>query len=134
MNGRCALAAILLAPSIAAAQACSPTLPGAKQVESARYSVGFRTQPEKIQVGKHFSVELAACPKAGARPPESLRVDAQMPEHRHGMNYKAEVTAAPGGRFRAEGLMFHMPGRWEFIIDVRSEGKTDRLTQSVVLQ
>ena len=131
---RCAIAAVLLAPSIAAAQACGAALPGAKQVESARYSVGFRTQPERVAVGKHFSVELAVCPKAGVQPPDSVRVDAHMPEHRHGMNYKAEVVAAPGGRFRAEGLMFHMPGRWEFIFDVRSGGRTDRLTQSLALE
>jgi len=131
---RCTLAAILLAPTIAAAQACSAVLPGGKQVESPRYSIGFRTQPERVAVGKHFSVELAVCPKAGAQSPESVRVDAHMPEHRHGMNYKAEVVAAPGGRFRAEGLMFHMPGRWEFIFDVRSGGRTDRLTQSLALE
>jgi hypothetical protein len=131
---RCAIAAILFAPSIATAQACSAVLPGGKQVESERYSVGFRTQPERVSVGKHFTVELAVCPKAGAQPPESVRVDAHMPEHRHGMNYKADVVAAPGGRYRAEGLMFHMPGRWEFIFDVRSGGRTDRLTQSLALE
>ncbi len=131
---RCALAAILLAPLMAAAQTCSPALPGGTVIESARYSVGFRTQPEKISVGKHFSMELAVCPKSGAQPPESLRVDAHMPEHRHGMNYKAEVTAAPGGHHRASGLMFHMPGRWELVFDVRSGGRTDRLTQSIVLE
>lgn len=124
----------MFAPAIATAQDCNPALRGGKQVESARYSVGFRTQPERIAVGKHFSIELAICPKAGVQLPESVRVDAHMPEHRHGMNYKAEVVAAPGGRYRAEGLMFHMPGRWEFIFDVRSGGKTDRLAQSLALE
>jgi hypothetical protein len=131
VNLRCALTAILLAPS--AALACSPALPGAKVVESARYVVAYRTQPERVAVGKHFSVELAVCPKSGSQPPESVRVDAHMPEHRHGMNYKAQVAPSPGGHYRADGLMFHMPGRWEFVFDVRGAGKTDRLTQSLVL-
>ena len=131
---RCALVAMLFALSIAAAHACSPALAGGKLVESGRYSVGFRTHPEKIAVGKHFSVELMVCPKGGAQLPEHLRVDAHMPDHKHGMNYKAEVSPVSEGRYRASGLMFHMPGRWEFIFDVRAGGKTDRLTQSVVLE
>lgn len=132
MNLRWVLTAILLAPP--AVQACSPALPGAKSIESARYVVAYRTQPERLAVGKHFSVELAVCPKSGSQPPESIRVDAHMPEHRHGMNYKAQVVPAAGGHYRADGLMFHMPGRWEFVFDVRGAGKTDRLTQSLVLE
>lgn len=131
---RAALAALLLAPLAAAAQTCTPALPGAKQLESARFALGYRTVPEKVAVGNHFALELVVCPKSGVQAPESVRVDAHMPEHRHGMNYKAEVAAAPGGRYTAEGLMFHMPGRWEFVFDLRSGGKTDRLIQSIVLE
>ena len=128
------LAAALLLPAVAAAQDCSPVLPGGTQLESARYSLGYRAVPGKPAVGKHFSLEIAVCPKPGTAAPESVRVDAHMPEHRHGMNYKAQVVAASGGRYQADGLMFHMPGRWEFIFDVRSGGSTDRLTQSFVLE
>ena len=131
----CVLAAALLAALPAAAQpACSAALPGGKQLESARFSLGYRPVPGAIAVGRHFALELAVCPKSGVQAPESVGVDAHMPEHRHGMNYKAQVGAAPGGRYKAEGLMFHMPGRWEFVFDVRSGGKTDRLTQSIVLE
>lgn len=128
------LAAALLLPAVAAAQDCSPVLPGGTQLESARYSLGYRAVPGKPAVGKHFSLEIAVCPKPGTAAPESVRVDAHMPEHRHGMNYKAQVVAASGGRYNADGLMCHMPGRWEFIFDVRSSGRTDRLTQSFVLE
>ena len=128
------LAAALLLPVVAPAQDCSPVLPGGTQLESARYSLGYRAVPGKPAVGKHFSLEIAVCPKPGTAAPESVRVDAHMPEHRHGMNYKAQVVAASGGRYQADGLMFHMPGRWEFIFDVRSSGRTDRLTQSFVLE
>ncbi len=130
----CALAVILLQPCVAAAQACSAALPGGTELESVRFSLGFRTVPEIIAVGKHFAVEVAVCPKAGAGTPESIGIDAHMPEHRHGMNYRAQLTDLPGGRYRATGLMFHMPGRWEFIFDVRSGEKTDRLTLSTVVR
>ena len=56
-----------------------------------------------------------------------------MPEHRHGMNYAPEVKATGPGRWRAEGLMFHMPGKWEFVFEVRAAGKSDRLVSAFLL-
>ena len=35
------------------------------------------------------------------------------------------------GRYRAEGLMFHMPGRWEFLFEVRGADGTERFGHSV---
>jgi len=116
----------------AAAQTCD--LPGGRKVESERYSVAYRTQPAKLAVGRHFTVEMAVCPKGGEPAPEIVRVDGFMPEHNHGMNYKAVVKAGEGGRYLADGMMFHMPGRWDFIFEVRGGGKTDRMTQTVILQ
>ena len=118
------------------ALACTPDLPGAKgeTIETAKYALAFRTQPEKIEIGQHFAVELALCAKDGAAAPESVRVDAHMPDHRHGMNYKTTVASTGAGRYRAEGLMFHMPGRWEYIFEVRAAGANERLTKSVMLK
>jgi len=119
------------------AQNC-PALEGARKVESDRYVIAYRTRPEKIAVSQHFTVELAVCPKAGQPAPEGVRVDGFMPEHNHGMNYKASVTPAAkpaaGGRYDAAGLLFHMPGKWDFIFEVRGGGKTDRMTHTVILQ
>ena len=133
LSGACALLALLM-PCASMGQACAPDLSGSRAVESARYTLAFRTQPEKVAVGRHFSVELRVCPKTGAAAPEIVKVDARMPEHRHGMNYNAQVVAAPGGLYRADGLMFHMPGRWEVVFDLSSGGRTDRLTQDLVLE
>ena len=49
------------------------------------------------------------------------------------MNYRTTVKAAGPGRYLAEGFLFHMPGRWEFIFEVRAEGRMERATRSVVL-
>ena len=65
---------------------------------------------------------------------QNVRVDGFMPEHNHGMNYKAVVKPAGDGRYDAAGLMFHMPGKWDFIFEVRAAGKTDRMTATVMLQ
>ena len=117
----------------AAAQNC-PALDGARRLESDRYVLSYRTRPAKLAVSQHFLVELVVCPKGGQPAPDGVRVDGFMPEHNHGMNYKAVVKPAAGGRYEATGLMFHMPGKWDFIFEVRGEGKTDRMTHSVMLQ
>lgn len=118
---------LLLALLAPAAQACE--LPGgaAQSVKSQTYTVLYRTPA--LRVGEHFAVEFVVCPA-----PESVKVDAWMPEHRHGMNYKPTVAALGGGRYRAEGLMFHMAGRWEFVFEARSGGRTERLAHSVRLE
>lgn len=125
------LSAAAAAP--AAAQNC-PALDGAQKVESDRYILSYRTQPAKLAVGQHFSVEMAVCAKGGQPAPDGVRVDGFMPEHNHGMNYKAAVKPAGSGRYEAAGLMFHMPGKWDFIFEVSGAGKTDRMTHSVMLQ
>ena len=107
---------------IPAAQACVPAIEGPR-LESKSYVLAYRAAPE---VGKHFSVEIAACAKNGP-PPHELKIDAHMPEHRHGMNYTPAVKPAGPGRWQAEGLMFHMPGKWEFVFYVEGERMTREL-------
>ena len=34
----------------------------------------------------------------------------------------------------AEGLMFHMPGRWQLILDVRGAAGREKLTAETVLE
>lgn len=121
-------ALIALAALSGAAQACE--LPAGARAESAAYVLAYRTVPGRIALGEHFTLEYAVCPKAGASLPAMVSADAWMPEHRHGMNYKPGVTALGGGRVRAEGLLFHMPGRWEFVFQAGRE----RLTHSVRIE
>lgn len=115
-------------------QDCSVELAGARRVESKRYVLAYRTEPEKIKIGQHFAIDFILCTKDGGAGPASIRVDASMPEHRHGMNYRASVTRRGLHQHRAEGLLFHMPGRWEIVFDVHSGGPVERLTHSVIVR
>ncbi len=49
------------------------------------------------------------------------------------MNYKPSISRVGNepGRFRADGLMFHMPGRWELAFDL---GGGERLTRSLIVE
>jgi hypothetical protein len=129
-------AAVLLAPTGALAQApaCGAELAGAQRAESARYTVAYRTNPAKIVVARHFSMVIAVCEKSGAPLPEALGIDARMPEHGHGMNYKAVVKPLGRGRFQADGLMFHMPGRWELVFEVRGGDTPEPVIHNITLR
>jgi hypothetical protein len=127
-----ASAAIALAP--VAAIACSPALDGTAQatLQSDRHAVSLRTVPERIDVGKPFTVELAVCSKTPTAI-ERVAVDAHMPDHRHGMNYRPRMLEREAGRHTAQNLLFHMGGKWEILVDVRSGGRTERLAWPVVI-
>ncbi|MBK9705147.1 MAG: hypothetical protein IPO75_17875 [Betaproteobacteria bacterium] len=73
-------------------------------------------------------------PRPAAPAPNALAVDATMPEHRHGMNYRPTVVARGTGIYRADGLMFHMPGRWDLLFDLVTPAGTERLTATVLLE
>ena len=117
----------------AGAQTCGETLgAGAQRIDSAQFQLAYKPTPAPIPVGKHFAIDVLLCPKGNAALPAELRVDATMPEHKHGMNYRPSVKALAPGQYRAEGLMFHMPGRWELVFELRGTGTAPlRLTQSL---
>jgi hypothetical protein len=135
MPRRVAMLLAALGPVLAAAAECgeAPGAPGAR-VESARYTVVYRTDPAPIAVGRAFDVEAHVFTKNSAPRPAGLRVDAHMPAHRHGMNYRATVVPTGDGGFRAEGLLFHMPGRWQLVFDIDAPGAHERITQDILIE
>jgi hypothetical protein len=122
------LAGAIIALAAVSASACE--LPPGVRIESERLAVSYWTIPAKIAVGQPFALELAACPKSGTVVSERVKLDAHMPEHRHGMNYRTKVVPLGIGRFHSEGWLFHMPGRWEFVFDLGAE----RLTHSIRIE
>jgi hypothetical protein len=96
--------------------------------------IAFIVRPTPVPVGQHFDLEFTVC-GAAIPAPAKIEVDADMPAHRHGMNYRATVSALGPGTYRAQGLMFHMPGRWRVIFDLAlDDGRTLRLTRELEVQ
>jgi hypothetical protein len=87
----------------------------------------YRTRPETIHVAQHFALDVIICGKDA----RELSIDAVMPNHRHGMNYRPRVTASGEGRYLVEGMLFHMPGKWRFFFDVPASDRTRRLWQDI---
>lgn len=132
---RLVLSVALLFASFPAVACDPPSLGDAQQlVDSARYRLAWRARPSPIAVAEPFALEMSVCAKPGVPPAEGVQVDATMPEHRHGMNYRPSVIEGPDGRFLAEGMLFHMPGKWRLIFDVRAGGITERLTHDLTVE
>ena len=82
--------------------------------------VHYKTDPELMPVGELFVMDIIVC--LGNEPwLGTLDVDASMPAHGHGMNYKPEVRSEQAGHFFAQGFLFQMPGRWRFEFNLNSE-------------
>ena len=114
-----ALAAIALLPPCALA--CEPPLhgDGVQRIEGAKHVVAWRA-PAPVPLAQFFAIDFALCARDGSRSP-APRVDATMPEHGHGMNYRPAVERLGADRFRATGLLLHMPGRWQLAFAVGGE-------------
>jgi hypothetical protein len=131
---RIALASLLLGalPAIG----CEPGLTGegVHKLEGSVYTVYWQPAPGALQVSEFFAVAVVACAKSNSTVPDQMRIDAVMPEHKHGMNYRPSVASLGDGRFRAEGLLLHMPGPWEFSFDLRGTAGNEVLRERVLLR
>jgi hypothetical protein len=92
-------------------------------------SIVWNVDGPPISVGRHFAMQVRVCPTDA----KLIRVDATMPEHRHGMNYKASMKPLGDGVWRVQGMMFHMPGRWELRLDVQTATSTETLIEEINL-
>lgn len=97
-------------------------------------------QPGKpIQVSEPASLLVTLCSEnTNLNPETELSLDATMPAHGHGTNYQPEITvkssSADAIQYQVDGVLLHMPGTWQWQIDVRSpDGKTS-LSQDFVIQ
>ena len=118
----------LASPVASAGGACLQPPPGARVISEGGVRAAWVAQPAP-EVGRPFALQVFLCPEQA----ELVRVDAQMPEHRHGMNYRTSLKHVGQGLWRVEGLLWHMSGRWELRLDVRHQDVQHRLLQSVQL-
>ena len=134
---RCAaLPAALLAAALvnaAPVRAADHTCPGAAQgfqrLKDDDLEFAFRWDPAVLKVGQFFAAEVVAC--SVVYPPSTksefwergrIEIDATMPAHGHGMNYRPKAERIGAGHYRFTGLMLHMPGTWRFTFAISSSG------------
>jgi hypothetical protein len=102
---------------------------------SASYAVSCVFDPSPIPRNEHVDMTLSLRRKDGAALSEglSVKVDADMPSHGHGINTAPEIQKVTTGKYEVKGLLFHMGGEWELYIDVMEDGIPDRATIAFTL-
>jgi hypothetical protein len=109
-------------------------LAGSETVElEAGVTLHYRIVPSQLRVAQHFSMRFLVCRGKMPQVPDNFKVDALMPTHVHGMNYKAIIEIQPDGQVEATGMMFHMPGPWQVRVDLSSDGLDRQLSHSFPL-
>ena len=107
------IAALSQVRTVRADETCPGEAEGFRRLESDLLKVVFRWEPTELKVGQFFALEVVDCtPSAG--PAERIAIDATMPAHGHGMNYRPASQRVAAGHYRFTGLMLHMPGTWRF--------------------
>ena len=91
------------------------------------YEISYTSEPNPIPFLEFFGMDIGIVDAAGNVIPEdvNLIIDADMPEHRHGMNHKPEVSKLGPGKFKVEGMRFHMLGYWEITIILKKGDQTE---------
>ncbi len=129
--------ACLLMACVAQASPCDVTSkrqpPTWLQLTASNVTLDYRLIPDIAAVNQALALEVVVCPKQGAAMPENVRVDTRMPAHGHGMNYRPTSTQLSAGHYRFNGLILHMPGRWQLMFDVIQAGQRTRLTADLEL-
>lgn len=128
------------APGTTAAPAPDASAPAPKTTKGGLYTVAWTTVPAPIPMGGLFELHTTLRDaKTGALVEDAtVRVDARMPQHGHGMATKPEddpgacsgeppVCRHPDGVYVTRGMKFHMPGEWTLSFVVDGPAGPDRL-------
>jgi len=128
--------ALIMAVSVSHSISACPLSddPNATIVKSPRYALSYLITPAKVGVGKHFNVEIRVCDDNGTPFSGTVTPNAVMPMHGHGMNYSPKVKSVAAGVYQAAGFLFHMPGKWQMIFDLRSEDGSQRIVSDFKLE
>jgi hypothetical protein len=119
------------APSSPAPAAQAPTS-GELQLQGRQRKLHYTLQlnPPSPRVGELFTVETRVADPATGAPVTGLdlKVDATMPDHRHGMMTRPLHKELGQGRYLSEGMKLHMSGRWELRVDAHAAEGDDVAT------
>jgi hypothetical protein len=99
------------------------TWPVTVRSEGGTFAITLKPTKGDIVRNEHFSLALSIDPASDGL---VLKLDADMPAHRHGMHTQPEVVPLGGPNYRVDGMLFHMSGEWVVTVDVTSSGKTER--------
>lgn len=99
------------------------------RARSGDFLIAYIAEPRIIPSNELFALDIWMIHEDGTPVnPEhyELIVDADMPQHGHGMIVQPSIQRLDNGHYRVTDMLFHMPGYWELYFDVRHDGITER--------
>jgi hypothetical protein len=125
------LAALTILPACGGARgAGADAWPFAAPTMFGNYRVTWRTADgAPIPNNEPFRIDVRVAAKDGS-PVTGAQVVFQgdMPGHGHGMLREPRTTEVGDGRYRIDGVLLHMAGRWVVHLDVIEGGRAERST------
>jgi hypothetical protein len=106
-----------------------------KSSEKGLYTVSIEPERGEIRQGELHSWLVTLTSKAGAPVDDArITVDGGMPKHHHGLPTSPAVTAALGsGKYRVEGVKFHMSGWWQLRFAISAAEGNDEAVFNIKL-
>lgn len=101
--------------------------------KDAPWTIRIQVNPKTIPLNAPFDATVTICSQS-ERLPTRLVVDATMPAHKHGMNYKVTAASVDDRTYGVNNLLFHMPGVWRLEVTAYDNGRPHRFTHDVELQ
>jgi len=95
--------------------------------EQGLFKVAYRSSLEPVVINEMHEWTLQVFTADGEPVDDaSITISGGMPAHNHGLPTNPQVTENLGdGRYRVEGLRFHMRGDWELVLDISSGDQSD---------
>lgn len=104
-------------------------------LEGDRYKVLLKTQAA-LEVSKQATVNAILC--GDVSKVSSFKLDASMPEHGHGTNYTPSVSIDQQSQntinYNVDGVVLHMPGNWQWDIEIQDDAGSEVLEQAFILK
>ena len=102
--------------------------PKAWSSDTGAYRVSYTSTLQPIVIN-HIHEWILQVEDARGEPVENAVINVQggMPAHDHGLPTRPQVEYLEAGRYRLEGMRFHMMGVWEVILDIEAGGQKDTL-------
>ena len=117
--------ALWLAPVLVAGSslfgAVESTMPDLMGTSGDGYSVKIFSQLSPLEINRIHSWHIEIT-DADGKPVSNaqITVGGGMPDHDHGLPTQPQVTEeVRAGTYLLEGMRFHMPGKWQIVIDFR---------------
>tara|TARA_R110002072_G_scaffold69483_1_gene168422 strand:+ start:2811 stop:3215 length:405 start_codon:yes stop_codon:yes gene_type:complete len=119
---------LLLLSACGGAEALDASAVVEQDSNAANFVLSVRHTPAVMPLNAEFEVRFQLLDMEGRAldvEVEDVSVDADMPEHGHGMTVFPSVRRE-GSEYVAGPMLFHMSGRWEVYVDVRRGAVTER--------